>query len=110
MGCSFAAQRDFGAIDAVNTRVAGGGAAGRDDGVAGQEAELHEAAGDIVGQVEMIEHTGFAFGELSECTREWAAGRGRGTAIDTHLQNHQYLPDWLSTSRTRTPVWVRSHE
>jgi hypothetical protein len=77
MRCSFAAKGDFRAIYAINARVSGGGAAGRNDDVTRKETELHKAAGNIVGQIEMIEHAGFAFGELGECTRRCVIWHGR---------------------------------
>lgn len=77
MRCSFPAKSHFRAVDAVNARVAGGGAASGNNDVAGQEAELHEATRDIFGKVETIEHTGFALGELSEGARQWVIRRRR---------------------------------
>jgi hypothetical protein len=66
MRCSFTAERDFGAVDAIHARFATGCATSRNDDVAGKEAELHQAAGDVFGKIQAIEHASFTLGELSK--------------------------------------------
>ena len=52
MRCSFAAECDFGAIDAIDARFAAGCATSRNDDVAGKKAEFHQAARDVVRQID----------------------------------------------------------
>jgi hypothetical protein len=59
-GGGFAAQSHFGTVDAENTRVAARRAMARCYALAWEEAELHQAAGNILGKVEAIEDTIFA--------------------------------------------------
>ena len=49
-------QGDFGPVYAINPRAATGRFAAQDDFIAGQEAEFHEAAGQVFGQVKAVEY------------------------------------------------------
>jgi hypothetical protein len=84
---SFAAQGYFGSIHAIDARFATGGAAGGHDDMAGEEAKFHEAAGDVIGEIEAIQCAGFALLELGESSG----------LVATHLQDgvmiwHVVLP------------------
>ena len=65
-GGGFASEGHFGSVDAIYARFSTGGAAGRYNYVAGEEAQFHEAASDVFGEIEAIESTGFTLAELSK--------------------------------------------
>ena len=60
MRCGFPPQGDFRTIHAIDTRLAAGCAACGDDGVSGQETELHKTECDVVGKVKAFEAGGNA--------------------------------------------------
>ena len=98
MRCSFSSKSDFGSIHAINARVPARCAARGHNNVAGQETELHQTSRDVLGEIQMIEHAGFALWKLSERTRKCVVWRSRVAVIDTHLQHHKYLTVGFSTS------------
>lgn len=61
-----AAEGDFGAVNLEHARIAtGGGAAGLDE-TAGEEAELHQAAGELLGKIEAGDDGLLAAAEVGE--------------------------------------------
>lgn len=62
----FAAECDFGAIDAEDARVASGSRVSAGDGGSGDEAKLHQAGREILGEVDSFEHAFFAVCEIGE--------------------------------------------
>ncbi len=82
MRCSFPAERDFRAINAVDARFAAGRRAGWNDDVARKKAEFHQAARDVFRKIQAIEHASFSLAELCECTR---TGELFGTALGSLL-------------------------
>lgn len=62
----FDAEGDFGAVDAVDAGVAARCASGCNYVAAGEEAEFHEAAAEIFGNVQRFENCGLATAEVDE--------------------------------------------
>ncbi len=60
MARGLVAQAHFDAIDAVDGGVAGRGAAEDFDGGAGQETEVREVVGDLLGQIDALDDAGIA--------------------------------------------------
>jgi hypothetical protein len=84
--CSFAAKSDFGTIHAINARFAAGSAARRDNNVSGQEPEFHQTPGDVVRQLQTVQHARLSFRELGERINRCVVRHGAWSAVDTHLQ------------------------
>lgn len=87
----FAAERDVGAVDAVDAGIAAWGFASEGNRGAGDEAEDHEAVGDILGKVERGEGGFLAQGEVEEGLA------GIVFATDLHLRPVCAPGDGLST-------------
>jgi hypothetical protein len=66
MAGGFAAEGDFSAVDSEDAGVAAGGGVGGEDGVAGEEAEFHEAEGEVLGEVDGIDEAGLVLLEVGE--------------------------------------------
>ncbi len=91
---SFDAERDFGAIDAIDTRIAAGSAAGGVDAAAGEKAHFHEAAAEVVGEVEFAQERMLAAPEVGEIGRD---RRGRVLFLAEELvetQLHSRISIW----------------
>src|SRR5215471_8056187 len=83
MSGGFAAEGEFGAIHAVNPRVATGRGMSGGDARAGKEAELHQAEGLIFGEIEVVENAMLAAAKVGKRRRR---GGFAGTLLfDTQL-------------------------
>jgi len=51
----FTPEGDFRSIHTENPRISAGGGERGDDGAAGQKTEFHQAAGDVLREVQAIE-------------------------------------------------------
>jgi tetratricopeptide (TPR) repeat protein len=66
MQSGFTAERDLGAVDAEDTGIASGGRAGRGDGLARDETEFHQTAGEILRQIETLHQRLLILAEVSQ--------------------------------------------
>jgi hypothetical protein len=66
MSRCLAAQGEFGAVDAIDARIATGGRMSGGDASTGEESKLHQAQGLVFGQIQPIEDTVLAAAELGK--------------------------------------------
>jgi hypothetical protein len=83
--CSFAAKCYFGPVNAVNPRIPARRAVAANDRVPGQKAEFHQPSGDVLREVEAIQHALFTRPEIGQ--RKDAAIRPSAAVVETHLQH-----------------------
>lgn len=62
----FDAEGDFGTVNAIDAGVAARCASGCNYVAAGEEAEFHEAAAEIFGNIQRFENRGLAAAEIDE--------------------------------------------
>ena len=78
-------EGDFRAIDPEHTWISAGGGFANADGMAGEEAQFHQASGDIVGHIQAVENAYLAGFQLQK-RRGGRAFRGR-LLVETHLHS-----------------------
>ena len=86
-GGGFAPEGDLRAVDAVDTGTAPGGPERRGDAASGEKAELHEALGDVRGEVDPVEDRFLSLSEVEKCG---------GVSCVRHVQNRRDLKQDLS--------------
>jgi len=65
----FLPEGDFTAVDPVDPWVSTGAGTTRNHGGSGNEAQLHQSMGDILGEIEGLNHSGFALSKVGKGNR-----------------------------------------
>ena len=87
MQCGLTPQRDFGTIHPIDTRLSARCAAGGNYGVAGEEAELHQAPCDVLWKIQPVQDPGFAGLQMGQRLRSgWVIPPG-SVLVDTQLHH-----------------------
>jgi len=80
--CGFASQCDFRSINPIYARVAARGAPSCGDCAAGKKAQFHEPAGEVFGQVDVLEDRFLTRAQIGKAVRNV-----RMRLLETQLQH-----------------------